>query len=347
MKIYIYSTLALIMVFAACKKENTDKAASTSEKLSHVTFNVGFAQSTGVFNVTNNANKLKINSVSTTATVDSVLKNAVDVIYANVYDVNGNPLITTTQLSTDTANFGKASFTLPPGNYTVVFAAGKTGLIFNSNAQLSALNLLYVRSIPNSSNYDSHMEDTFFKKISLTVGANGSIQSQNVELDRIVSEIIVNIEDAIPQNVKFICVQLSDDNFTMPAVQQVQQFNVLSGAPLTPNNFGSIGIFTPPTVLVKTGVKNMRFSRFMLNTNKPFTIRLLAVNTLQANNYSGFGFAGDAIADVSIKNVTIQTGHQTLVTGKLFGGAGLPAGNGFTIGVNPTWDPTPIIVPFQ
>ncbi|WPU95671.1 hypothetical protein SNE25_09090 [Mucilaginibacter sabulilitoris] len=95
------------------------------------------------------------------------------------------------------------------------------------------------------------------------------------------------------------------------------------------NNFGTIGIFTPPTVPVKTGVKNMQFSRFMLDTNRTFAIRLLAVNTLQASNYNGYGFAGD---------FNIQTGRQTLVSGQLFGGARLPSGNGFHVSINPTWD---------
>jgi hypothetical protein len=346
MKKYIFSAFAIIMVIAACKKESTHLATGTSERKSRITFNIGFAQSTGVFNVANKTNKVSINSVSTTATVDSSLNN-IDVIFANVYDNNGNQISTTTQLSSDTANFGKASFTLPQGTYTVIFAAGKTGLHLSSGVPLSAVNLTYSRQIPNSSNFDNHFEDTFFKKITLTVGANSTIQSQNVQLDRIVSEIIVNIEDAIPQNVKFMCVQMSDNNFISPGGQLPQLFNAQSGAPLTPSTFGSVGLFTPPTVVVKTGTKNLKFSRFMLNSNKPFTVRLLAVNTLQLSNYTGFGFAGDAIADVSIKNVIIQTGHQTLVTGKLFGGAGLPASNGFSVGVNPTWDPTTTIIPFQ
>lgn len=58
-----------------------------------------------------------------------------------------------------------------------------------------------------------HIEDAFFKKINLTLGSSGTFQNQNVDLDRMVSEITVNIEDAIPQNVKFLCVQISDDNF--------------------------------------------------------------------------------------------------------------------------------------
>jgi len=339
MRKYILSTILVAMILSACKKDATIKV---SQKTKAVTFNVGFEQATGVFQVAQKSGKLAINSVSTNA-VDSVLKANADVLYAVVYQSDGTRFANVTQLSTDTA-FGKIKFNLPAGTYTVAFAAGKSGLSFSgsSSSKVSTEVLVYATPIPGRPGfYDNHFQDTFFDKITLTVGSNGF--SQSVSLHRIVSQIIVNIEDAIPQNVKFIGLTASD-NFYNNSVSSIPDFRV--GTETTEGNDGLFVVFAPS---VTPGVKNTKFSFLVLNA-RPFNIRLLAVNTLQPGNASNNNlntYLGDAVADVTIPGVAVQTNHQTIVTGKIFGGLGTTNSGNFTITVDPTWDPTPNTIPFQ
>jgi len=63
--------------------------------------------------------------------------------------------------------------------------------------------------------------------------------------------------------------------------------------------------------------------------------------------FNGTGVVGDLIADVTVPNVTVQPNHQTVVSGKLFGGNGTGNAGAFTVTVDPTWDPSPTTIPFQ
>lgn len=324
MRKYTFSMLAIMLMLFACKKDNNNKI-NTSGKSSRVSFSIGFAQSTGIFNTAAiRSGKLKVNT--TFSAPDSALQTAVDVIYINIYGADGNRVFAAKQLASDTS-FGRVSVMLAPGNYTAAFTAGKTGLTLTGNGTFTNDNFTYGQA--------AQVQDTFFQKESIIVGEDGI--SQNIQLNRVVAKIIVNIEDAIPSNVQFIGMTFTDD----PTSGQPIIFSTASGGPLNAN--GRTTIYTQPDVPVTTGVKNMKLCMYVFNADKPYSIRMFASNTLQprlAAGLDGFpgNYSGDAIADVIVNNVAVQIGHQTTVTGRLFGGSGLPAGNGFNISVNPVWD---------
>src|SRR5579863_9170388 len=123
MKRYILSIIAIMIALSACKRDAVNKPVTQGK--TPVTFRVGFAQSTGSFN-----GAVKINSgkfSAHTLAADTSLTKYASVILVGLYASDGTKISLTTQLSTDTA-FGKINFNLSPGNYTVTFAAGQSGL---------------------------------------------------------------------------------------------------------------------------------------------------------------------------------------------------------------------------
>jgi hypothetical protein len=333
MKRYIYSLIAIMVVFSACKKDAINKSTNNG-KLASVTFNVGFAQSVGSFNGAHNLAKL----IGHNLAADSTLKANASILYATVYQSNGSSLIQTKQLSTDTA-FGHVKFNLPAGTYTVVFAAGQTGL-FTDNSPLSTATLLYDNGQNGS---DNSWHSTFFQKISITVGSTGIVQS--VSLNRIDSQIIVDIEDAIPSNVKFLYVTVTDNK--SQGGKGFPQFSVGTGAPIASSNDGFKFASTSPDTAVITGVKNTRFCITLLDTSNPYTVNIYAYDQLPPANFNGQDSNGNLIGFFTSSTVMVQTGHQTILSGKLFGGNGLTNTGGFQMTVDPTWDPTTTTIPFQ
>jgi len=322
---------AFLIALSACKKESVN----TGGKLTPVTFNVSYQQSSGGFDVAKQG-KLNVNSLAVNA-VDSTLKANADVLYALIYQSDGTRFFTIKQLSTDTV-FGKITINLPQGNYTVAFMAGKTGLIASpaSGGQLSSDVFFYSTQV---SPPDTRFQDAFYSKMNVTVGSSGF--SQTATLSRVVSQIIVNIEDAIPPNVKFWSFSATDNTGG-----GIPQFKVSTNAAIGDDGF--LYTNTPFATPVTTGVKNARLAIMVLNTARPYTVHILASNTLQtANQFNGTGVVGDLIAEATVPNVTVQPNHQTIVSGKLFGGNGTVNSGNFTITVDPTWDPTPTTIPFQ
>ena len=339
MKKYIFSLIVIVSVMSACKKDaiNTNK---NNKGTTPVTFNIGFAQTTGSFSVSNKAHKFGTHSLAS-ASVDSTLKANASTLYIVVYPADGSHLFFTKQLSTDTV-FGKVQYNLPAGTYTVAFAAGQTGLNYGGT-NLSSDDLVY--SIPLSGgNFDNSWKDTFFKKMTITVGSTPV--NQSVSLDRIDSQIIVNIEDAIPSTVKFIRVTASDNNFDGSEPSFTPYF-IISTATAT-GDPGVLSAYTSLTIPVTPGVKNTKFAFFTLNSIHPYIVRIVGTDHLPVGNFNGVPNAtGQQIGYAEVDSVMVVPGHQTVLSGNLFGGNGLTNTGGFNINVNPTWSPTTTTIPFQ
>lgn len=313
MKKHIITLIAIIAIFSACKKDAINSGKNGKNTVP-VNFNIGYTQSTGTFNVSPNGSKL---GTHTLASVDPTLAANAKVLYIAIYGSDGSRLYLTKQLSTDTV-FGKAQYNLPPGTYTVAFAAGQNNLIYNGTA-LANDNFNYSGT--------TGWQDTFFQKETLTVGASGI--NQSVTLERIVSQIIVNIEDAIPSNVTWIQVALGSSQTSGQPV-----FGVNAGAALG-NSTGTIHIPTGQPIV--PGTKNTKFSFIVLSTAIPYTVQILADATP----------GGQTIGYAFITSVATQAGHQTTVAGQLFGGNGMTNTGGFQATIDPVWDPTTTTIPFQ
>ncbi|MFB9844769.1 FimB/Mfa2 family fimbrial subunit [Mucilaginibacter ginsenosidivorans] len=338
MKKYIYSALAILIGLSSCKKEAVNK--TNSGKLVNVSFNLSYNKLTGAFNVTNKTGKLSTNSLATTAVSDTTIGANATVLYVGVYQSDGSRLFLTKQLATDTA-FGKVNYNLPAGNYTFVFVAGQTGLNYDSSSSptLSSDFASYSNSRPNGAQFDFGFRDTFFQKVSLTIDNTGI--SQNINLKRITGQIVLNIEDAIPANVKYLIMYVSDAN----GLNTRASFSFNTAAPVGVDGdlYVSSSVDTPLTA----GQKNRKLAIMLVNAGRPHQVRVIATDRMPLPGVAPGGYYGQTVANFTISDVPLQANHKTILSGKLFGGNGTVNTGGFQVTVDPTWDPTITTIPFQ
>lgn len=326
----------MMIVLSACKKDAVNKSV-TNGKTTPVTFSMGFTKSTGGFNGAANITRSKLGAH--TLAVDTTLVKYASVIYVGVYTSDGNRLFLTKQLATDTT-FGTVQYNLPPGTYTVTFAAGQTGM-GEVGTTLTNTDISYSQEI-NSQTYDI-WQSTFFQKMSLTVGSSSI--NQNVTLNRIDAQVVVNIEDAVPSNVKFIAIRTDDGG----ATEAFPFFSVNTGAVEPTSNDGYRIATTSTSTPVAAGTKNLQLAVFLVNVNRAHTIEIFAydqLGTMNGNPHE-ISFNGTLVSYYINHNITLQAGHQTILSGKLFGGNGTTNTGGFQITVDPEWSPTTTTIPFQ
>ncbi|HWD87279.1 MAG TPA: hypothetical protein VG367_04065 [Mucilaginibacter sp.] len=338
MKRYILAISVIMIVLSACKKDAANKTI-TNSKTTHVTFSVGFSQSTGGFNGA--ANIVKSKFTTHALAVDTILAKSASIIIVGVYTTDGSQVFLTRQLATDTV-FGTVNYNLPPGNYIVTFAAGQTGMI-ETGTTLANTYINY----GIATNGPGQWQNTFFEKMNLTVGSSSI--NQNVTLSRIGAQLVVNIEDAVPANVKAIIVAMTDS----PNQAGANAFAVgseTSGIPGDPpSDPGVMYAYTPLNTAITAGTKNLKFCIAFLKVAAPYTVTIAAYNqevNAAPNNVPGFSPATSVALDI-IPNVTAQAGAQTILSGKLFGGNGLTNTGGFQMTIDPQWSTTTTTIPFQ
>ncbi|MDN5286999.1 MAG: hypothetical protein JWR38_3273 [Mucilaginibacter sp.] len=315
MKSIIPVLILCLLVCSSCKKDHSNNTTPDSKSYT-VTFKLsGLSQTDTVFD----AGKQVINGVKSVN--DVITPSIADVLYCNVYDANGKLVSSTKQLSTY-LTFGTISFGALPGNYTVVFAAGKTGLIIDkrATANVNSLNDDFLRySIISSNDEDNTIKDTFYKKVNITVDKD---YNQNIVLDRIVAQILVTIEDKLPPNV------ISTSLVVNPAI------NVYPVNGNTPyfQDFGykQSQVFVP-IPQSQLGTSNYTSKTLIFTNGSPFTLTIFTYSSVYSNYY----VKKDVSGVIAVANKT------TVVTGKLFEDY-----QGFHISINPDWNPTPATVPY-
>ena len=314
MKRTFFTLILICLTIWSCKKEKSKDTMDTGDKSSHkVTFSVGFSKQSADFET----NSLKVNSTNRPLTTQA-LADQVDVIYLAVYKSDGKRAFLIKQLSTD-IGFGAFTEELTTGNYTVVFAAGKTGLTLSNEVSADSTRLTKdILAYPGAFN-----QDAFYKKILLTIPGDAS---QAINLDRITSKMQVIIEDAIPSNVKAMGVTVKQVGY---------KFYVGSGTAAINNSGLSLKAdFTPADI----GTLNYSFN----------TGSFLAVPKSNVVIYSSsrvLPFADDGFADISrivVSNVVFMPNKKTVLTGILFGGGT----NGFQLVADTSWNGTHINKPF-
>ncbi|MGZ3766120.1 MAG: hypothetical protein ACXVB0_19605 [Mucilaginibacter sp.] len=293
--------LGLILVYVmmlSCKKEH-HSTVNVSQSTTHkVTFTVGFSQGVGAIQI----NSLKTNSFSTSSAPDTSLTNHIHNLYYMVFDSVGNSVHNITQASTDTA-FGKYTDNLHPGKYTVAIAGG-TNLTLNSG-NLAAT---YI------SNSNGFVNDAFFEKVSIIVG--NTDLTQGFSLNRITSKLVVNINDALPNDPQAV------GKLTLSGVGYA--YFVGTGNISNVQNAGYSYVI-PASAL---GTKNFRMTTYFLY-NGPFTAEI----------YCGVNPAliyGDKI----VTGVTGAANKITILSGNLFGGGGTNSTGGFQVAVDTAWNST-------
>ncbi|QEM11983.1 FimB/Mfa2 family fimbrial subunit [Mucilaginibacter rubeus] len=316
------------MVILSCKKQSSDNSNPKPDKEQHViTFNVGFSQQTSDF---------KVNSLKTNSTATNALTDQVDVMYLAIYNPDGTFVHLLKKLSTD-SGFGSFTDTLNYGNYTAVVAAGKTGLVLSTDYtwfggetggqyaylhKLSTDILLYKSNDTPTGYITNFNKDAFYKKLALTIPQTGSI---NVSLDRITSQVQVVIEDAIPANAKTLALEISSIG---------EKYYIGSGTPktITLNTYETYSFLTPTDI----GKINYSFNTGVFLAMPSSTQSIYCSSGTTINNLS------PDIASLTIPNVSCLPNKKTVLTGNLFGGAGKPAGNGFHLVADTSWNSTTI-----
>lgn len=142
-------------------------------------------------------------------------------LYYAVYDSTGAYINSITQDSAS-VGFGNVKDSLRPGTYTVVMAAVEAGLSFNvkdwdgvpyslSQAHLYA-NLLGARGVDN-------LKQVFYKKFTIKVNQGVNAGIQNINLERIVGKLELNLPDAhnVLNNNIYILIQPALTRFDLEA----------------------------------------------------------------------------------------------------------------------------------
>lgn len=332
MKRILFGLISVCMVLLSCKKEHT-KIINPDQTLYKVTINVGFSQQTSDFK----PNSLKkTNSLSTNNLQTFALSDQIKVIYYAVYDSVGNNVHIIKQLSTD-ADFGSFTDNLKSGRYTIAVAAGQSNNLVlgpQSNQTLSKLSTDIISdNHPDGTN--SFSADVFFKKIALSVSTTASTQS--IDLVRIVSQLVVNIEDAIPANAQTMEVIIGNvDNLFNIGTETLGYFNM----PSQVTNF-----YTIPSAAI--GTTNYKISTIVLGQSASVTIQCASTPIdVFKNDFGYLGYNKDIFAQKVINNVAFQPNTETLLTGKLFGGNGTTGTGGVKAVIDTTWNQSPLLISF-
>ncbi|SHM17727.1 FimB/Mfa2 family fimbrial subunit [Mucilaginibacter sp. OK098] len=301
-KAILYVAAAAMFLFS-CKKDHSGSTDKPAQKLYQVNLNLsGFTET-----ISNSIkSKPQVNGLRTDA-----VTNYLKVLYYFVFDPNGQVLHSLVQDSTN-ANFGNISDNLPSGTYTVVIAAGLTGLgVYapSANGNSITLNNGYMY-------YLGPWKDVFFNKFQLTV--SGANVNQSVTGTRIAGQLEVNIEDAIPATASKLVISIAD---------QGTEYSFLTEKLLYADTL-VVSAKIPNTVI---GTTNYKINNIILNTYAPFTVKIICYDA-----------ASKALGTAIVANVTCEKNTKTILSGKLFGSI-----DTFNVTLNSTWDPTPIIIPFS
>ncbi|MDB5137934.1 MAG: hypothetical protein JWP37_4537 [Mucilaginibacter sp.] len=337
MKKILLGLISVCTIIFSCKKEHKVQPGEGQQVTHKVGFQISFSQQTAQFQT----NSLKeVNSVKNNALATSSLIDSVDVIYYAVYDSVGNNIHIIKQNSSD-AGFGSYNDNLHAGKYTIVVAAGKTGMILGPTTYGMGVSKLSTDIITYGYSYNSNtgvhtynpfIEDAFYKKVTLTVTNTDS--NNSITLDRITAQVVVKISDQIPAGVKYIGLIVN--------AGATDLFLVGTGAPVA-------GGGAPPVIdtlkPADIGTKNHQVSILFLPLSSTVSVQIYAKNSPDNLNIPG-PYVVNTVAQKNISGVTAQANTQTILTGYLFGGNGISNPGGFNSTIDTAWNITPITKTF-
>ncbi|GAA4907438.1 hypothetical protein [Mucilaginibacter defluvii] len=297
------SVLALLLF--ACKKGSKDTPTPTDEKKYAVTFSVsGFEQHYEPLDKKKPIRILGINDVDTS--------QAERMVYWLYKASDKRDYLSHRSTRKSDGNFGVYREYLAPGNYLAYFVAGGNMLAATENKSRIGYS------------DDNLLLNTFRAVVPITV-TNTPIET-HAELTRITSELIVNIEDAIPADVTKI--QLTYARFTsfnitsspVPVVNYSNPTKKVTEIDYTTGHYQQ----TKNVTAADVGTTNLQFKSVTLGTENPY---ILTLKYYKSDPNTPFDTK-------VIPNVICKANYRTLVSGKLF----TPKNTGFTITVDDEWD---------
>ncbi len=249
-------------------------------------------------------------SGSSISDIGDTLKNYADYLIYRVYNSSGT-LVSSKDQTSSSPTFGTITDRLEPGNYTVLFVASKDVIGYQYNSLASALifghdpgfdwvNDVRVQRISRA------WEDTFLKKISITVGTDPFIET--VRLDRIVGALELNLEAGVPAEVAKITISVEYDQNTYQVNTGVRSSTLIKTKEFTVTDSDR-------------GQPNKKFLMHVFNVTRPQLITI-----------KGFNTQNELVTQKVINNVTFFQNKKTILTGNL------NVSSTFIITVNPVWD---------
>ncbi|WP_299581625.1 hypothetical protein [Mucilaginibacter sp.] len=311
-KAMLYTLVATLFVFS-CKKDHSKDSNGTNPagKIYKVELNVsGFTQT-----ITNSTSK-KVQGKGLKTDAVTGISGYLDQLYYYVFHSDGTfKLVHTLVQDSTSSNFGNISDSLSAGAYTIIIAAGKPGLTSSLSVRspgtsyLTGTNYIFYKGGPFA-----QWKDTFYGQINITV--TGDV-NQDINLNRIVGQLEVDITDAIPAtaNSISITVDLDDLNFLLNSQTPTQ---------------AAKPTYTTTIPASAKGKTNYTFRNLIGNTATPFNVTIVCYDA-----------AKKVLGTALVTNVTCQKNKRTILTGSLFG-----TNNNFTVSLNDTWNATPINIPF-
>ena len=282
--------LPIVCVLASCKKEGPE-----SEKKYQFSFSSEFKQSEGPLS----------KAAGEVSQEGDILQDYVESLTLLIYDSRtGARVFQTRQHSRDNlSNFGTIGGSLPSGSYTARLIGHNELQMFDTyNPSLTWL----WAGIGDFGNL-------FMKKIDFTV--NASDISQSVRLERINAGVEITVEDPIPDIAAFIRVSIDQD---------------IEGYYFAGNHTFASKIKNYTLTDADKGLRGKQFLFYTLNTFKPFTIKIAALD----KNMVPF-------TEKTISNLTAFPNRKILLRGELFP----KHSSSFIVSVNPVWEaPCPPVV---
>jgi hypothetical protein len=288
------SILLLFALFASCKKDKQQQSQLT-DKGYPVSFSItGFSS---VIVPINNNSKIKVND----ATTDTL---PFKYIYYKIYKNATSASFHSIAQGVLAPNLGHFNDTVPPGQYIVTITGANLPLSFTTPTD-TAFHIGSNVNVPN--------RDLFFKKYTLNV--TGSIPQQNIVLDRIVAQVEVNIEDAIPASVASISISYKDLYF-FSTVRNAAPFKSAGSSLDGLSGVYDLGTVTQNITAADVGTTNYKIRGFIDDTVNPVTITIKAGGVTRV-----------------IPNIKFTKNTKTILTGKLFTGAA----SSFAVSYNPVY----------
>lgn len=316
-KLYIIIFTILCCIYlSACKKDH-NMPGNSSGKQYNLRVNISN------FTQTISGNSLKLKAYSVVSNPDS-LRGLITYLHLVIYDYNKKVYINESQTNTS-PTFGTFDEKIPAGVYRLCIF-GYSNQYYNSNFTTGILsgqwdsNLNYV--------YVNQWSPVYSYSQPLTIIS--SDVNRTATLKRAASQLVVNINDAVPSSVYRM--QLAPSN-------NYAAFDFYNNAPVQGAFNANAKIYAknadyiiPDSSKGKTGFQMV----YNLMMDTTISVDIIAYGT----NYN-------EIAKKTVRNVTIHPNDQVTLSGDLFGGNSGTSNTGFAITVNTTWSPITITQPFS
>jgi hypothetical protein len=294
MKKLILLLFAPVLLFSCRKADVITGASSPADTIRHaVKFTVDDLTTT---------TKTMSTGGKTTAAVGDTIRNYANYLYYSIFNSQGLWVKDIKQNSRD-AQFGTIYDLQTAGKYLVYIAASKDEVYPTIDSKTPDNS--YYRNLASTG-----WPDFFAKAFQLTVGSTDV--NQAVRLDRVMSAFRVVVEDAIPEGVAKISVQITRDNayYYFTGRHSESLFGATKNYSLTSAD---------------KGLKNKAFEGNVGNTN--------ALTDVVITAYNG---PGEVVAKKTLRNIQFEAGKRSIITGNLFTPVTNPTG-AFTVTADPTW----------